>query len=45
MSKLLARLERLELLSNTGAGQRHGACNEWRLTDRGKAVERAARPL
>lgn len=45
MSKLLARLERLELLGNTGAGQRHGACNEWRLTDRGRAVERAARPL
>lgn len=45
MSKLLARLERLELLSNTGAGQRHGASNEWRLTDRGKAVERAAKPL
>ncbi len=45
MSKLLARLERLELLGNTGAGQRHGACNEWHLTDRGRAVERAARPL
>lgn len=45
MSKLLARLERLELLRNTGAGQRHGACNEWHLTDRGKSVERAARPL
>lgn len=45
MSKLLARLERLELLGNTGAGQRHGACNEWHLTDRGRSVERAARPL
>lgn len=45
MSKLLARLERLDLLTNSGAGQRHGACNEWRLTDRGRAVERAARPL
>jgi AcrR family transcriptional regulator/DNA-binding MarR family transcriptional regulator len=44
MSKLLARLERLGLLSNSGAGQRHGSCNEWRLTDRGKSVERAARP-
>ncbi len=44
MSKLLARLERLGLLSNSGAGQRHGSCNEWRLTDRGRAVERAARP-
>jgi AcrR family transcriptional regulator/DNA-binding MarR family transcriptional regulator len=44
MSKLLARLERLELLSNTGAGQRHGSCNEWRLTERGRNVERAARP-
>lgn len=45
MSKLLARLERLSLLSNTGAGQRHGACNEWHLTDRGRSVEHAARPL
>lgn len=45
MSKLLARLERLELLENTGAGQRHGAANEWRLTERGGSVERAARPL
>lgn len=45
MSKLLARLERLQLLRNTGAGQRHGACNEWHLTDRGQSVERAARPL
>jgi AcrR family transcriptional regulator len=45
MSKLLARLERLALLRNTGAGQRHGACNEWHLTDRGKSVERAARPM
>jgi AcrR family transcriptional regulator len=45
MSKLLARLERLMLLRNTGAGQRHGACNEWHLTDRGRSVERAARPM
>jgi len=45
MSKLLTRLERLDLLDNTGAGQRHGAANEWHLTDRGRSVERAARPL
>lgn len=45
MSKLLTRLERLDLLDNTGAGQRHGAANEWHLTDRGHSVERAARPL
>jgi AcrR family transcriptional regulator/DNA-binding MarR family transcriptional regulator len=45
ISKLLARLERLKLLRNTGAGQRHGASNEWHLTDRGRSVERAARPL
>lgn len=45
MSKLLNRLERLDLLDNTGAGQRHGAANEWHLTDRGRSVERAARPL
>lgn len=45
MSKLLSRLERLILLRNTGAGQRHGACNEWHLTDQGKSVERAGRPM
>ena len=45
MSKLLTRLERLDLLDNTGAGQRHGAANEWHLTDRGRSVERAGRPL
>lgn len=45
MSKLLGRLERLDLIGNTGAGQRHGAANEWRLTERGRSVERAARPL
>jgi AcrR family transcriptional regulator len=45
ISKLLARLERLGLLRNTGAGQRHGASNEWHLTEEGRSVERAARPL
>lgn len=44
-SKLLARLERLALLHNSGPGSRHGAPNEWRLTDRGRSVERATRPL
>jgi AcrR family transcriptional regulator len=38
VSKLLARLERLGLLANTGAGHAHGERNAWRLTDRGVQV-------
>jgi AcrR family transcriptional regulator/DNA-binding MarR family transcriptional regulator len=38
VSKLLARLERLGLLQNTGAGHAHGERNAWRLTDRGLQV-------
>jgi AcrR family transcriptional regulator len=41
MSKLLGRLERLELLSNTGEGHPSGAPNAWHLTQRGQDVERA----
>jgi AcrR family transcriptional regulator len=44
ISKLLARLERLELIQNTGEGQVKGASNAWRLTERGAQVERATRP-
>lgn len=44
ISKLLTRLERLDLVSNTGAGQVRGASNAWRLTGRGAEVERATRP-
>ncbi len=44
ISKLLARLERLQLIENTGGGQLKGASNAWRLTERGAQVERATRP-
>jgi AcrR family transcriptional regulator len=44
ISKLLTRLERLDLVHNTGEGQIKGASNEWYLTDRGVQVERATRP-
>jgi len=43
MSKLLSRLAGLGLVENTGAGQAHGAANEWRLTARGAHLERATR--
>jgi len=44
ISKLLARLERLELIANTGEGQTKGAANAWHLTERGVQVERATHP-
>jgi len=44
MSKLLARLARLELIVNRGEGQERGAANAWHLTDRGMQVERATKP-
>jgi len=44
ISKLLTRLERLELVRNTGAGQLKGGSNAWKLTERGAQVERATRP-
>jgi AcrR family transcriptional regulator/DNA-binding MarR family transcriptional regulator len=43
ISKLLGRLERLGLLSNTGEGQPTGSPNAWRLTPRGEEVEHATR--
>jgi AcrR family transcriptional regulator/DNA-binding MarR family transcriptional regulator len=44
ISKLLTRLERLELVRNTGDGQVKGASNAWNLTERGAQVERATKP-
>lgn len=44
ISKLLTRLERLQLVHNVGEGQIMGSSNEWYLTDRGGQVERATRP-
>jgi AcrR family transcriptional regulator len=38
VSKLLARLERLGLTANTGAGHAKGAANVWRLTVLGEQV-------
>jgi AcrR family transcriptional regulator/DNA-binding MarR family transcriptional regulator len=43
ISKLLARLSRIGLIENTGAGQSRGAANAWRLTPRGKDLELAVR--
>lgn len=39
ISKLLARLEKLELVYNKGAGQVRGAPNAWLLTKKGTEVE------
>jgi AcrR family transcriptional regulator len=44
ISKLLARLARLDLVENTGEGQEKGGANAWSLTSRGARVERATRP-
>jgi AcrR family transcriptional regulator len=43
ISKLLARLARLELIENVGAGQPSGAANAWRLTASGSELESAIR--
>jgi AcrR family transcriptional regulator len=40
ISKLLARLERLGLLANTGAGPAKGESNAWRLTPLGEQITR-----
>lgn len=45
ISKLLARLEGLGLIENVDRVQGKGAPNEWRLTDRGRRVEQATRPI
>jgi AcrR family transcriptional regulator len=44
ISKLLARLERLGLIENTGEGQPSGEPNAWQLTSRGEEVLNASRP-
>ena len=41
ISKLLARLEHLGLIENTGSGPARGEPNAWRLTSRGHEVESA----
>jgi hypothetical protein len=43
ISKLLARLDGLGLIHNTGEGHPKGSPNAWRLTARGEEVERAIR--
>jgi AcrR family transcriptional regulator len=43
ISKLLARLDGLGLICNSGRGQLKGAPNAWRLTTRGEEVEQAIR--
>ncbi len=43
VSKLLARLERLGLLANTGAGRLKGEPNAWALTAKGEMVARSIR--
>jgi DNA-binding MarR family transcriptional regulator len=41
ISKLLARLERLDLVCNTEAAAGKGAPNAWMLTEKGVEIERA----
>lgn len=41
MSKLLARLRRLGLIDNTGAGQPSGEPNAWTLTPQGQELQQA----
>jgi DNA-binding MarR family transcriptional regulator len=41
ISKLLARLQRLELIQNTRSPAARGAPNAWGLTERGWNVQRA----
>jgi len=43
ISKLLARLEHLGLIDNSGLGAARGAPNMWRLTARGEEVEHTIR--
>ncbi len=43
VSKLLARLERLGLLQNTGEGHTKGEPNAWRLSEKGRQVAQSIR--
>lgn len=44
ISKLLARLQNLGLIANTGGGQRRGSTNAWALTAKGLEVQSAIAP-
>lgn len=44
ISKLLSRLNGLELVENDGVGQEKGGANAWRLTARGQQLVRATQP-
>jgi AcrR family transcriptional regulator/DNA-binding MarR family transcriptional regulator len=44
ISKLLSRLERLELVENDGPGQEKGGANAWRLTELGSKIANLMRP-
>jgi AcrR family transcriptional regulator len=44
ISKLLSRMEKLGLVSNTGEGSRQGAPNAWTLTKQGQEVHGALAP-
>jgi AcrR family transcriptional regulator len=44
ISKLLRRLERCGLLSNSGEGHPKGEPNAWTLTERGEAIQRTIDP-
>jgi AcrR family transcriptional regulator len=41
ISKLLVRLQRLDLIENTGEGSARGGPNAWRLTEKGREVHGA----
>ncbi|HTD58961.1 MAG TPA: TetR family transcriptional regulator [Solirubrobacteraceae bacterium] len=41
MSKLLARLEGLDLIANNGGGATRGEPNAWTLTDKGRHIQQA----
>jgi AcrR family transcriptional regulator/DNA-binding MarR family transcriptional regulator len=43
ISKLLARLDHLGLIENSGFGQAKGESNSWRLSERGREIEGAIR--
>lgn len=43
VSKLLARLDKLGLIENSGFGQAKGESNSWHLTPRGREIELAIR--
>jgi AcrR family transcriptional regulator/DNA-binding MarR family transcriptional regulator len=43
ISKLLARLDHLGLVENSGFGQAKGESNSWYLTERGREIEEAIR--